>query len=92
MIAARYLAELEQRSSILTTENAEMKAHAPEGWIRPAEVLKQLEERAGKHTAQVEALETEHTLHIKSLEAQVEELKVRLGKYKMAVDDMVKIT
>lgn len=92
MIAARYLAELEQRSSILTTENVELKAHAPEGWIPPAELLKQLEEQAEKHAAQVEALQTEHTLQIKSLEAQVEELELRLGKYKTAVDDMAKIT
>ncbi len=92
MIAARYLAELEQRSSILTTENVELKAHAPEGWIPPAELLKQLEEQAEKHASQVEALETEHTLQIKSLEAQVEELELRLGKYKTAVDDMAKIT
>jgi len=92
MIAARYLAELERCNSMLTTENAEMKAHAPEGWIPPAEVLKQLEEQAEKHAAQVETLETEHTSQIKSLEAQVAELEVRLGKYKTAVHDMAKIT
>ncbi len=92
MNTARYLAELEQRNSMLTTENAELKAHAPEGWIPPAEVLKQLEQQAEKHAAQVEALDTEHTSQIKSLEAQVEELEVRLGKYKTAVDDVAKIT
>lgn len=91
MITARYLAALERYNSMLTTENAELKVHAQEGWISPAELLKQLEEQAEKHAAQVESLETEHTSQTKSLEAQVEELELRLGKYKTAVDDVAKI-
>lgn len=84
--AARQFAELERCNASLTTDNADIKANAPEGWIPPAEVSKQLEQQAEKHAAQIEALKTEYTSRIKSLEAQVKELEVRLGKYRTAVD------
>lgn len=94
--AARQIAELERCNASLTEANADMEAHAPEGWIPPAELLKQLkqqaDQQADQHAAQVGALETEHASRIKSLEAQVEELEVRLGKYKTAINDLANIT
>lgn len=79
MNAARQFGELERCNAALTKDNADMNANAPEGWIAPAEVSKQFEQQAEKHAAQIEALKTEHTSRIKSLEAQVKELGVRLG-------------
>lgn len=90
--AACQFAELERCNAILTEDNTELKAYTPEGWIPPAAVLEQLKQQADKHTVQIEALGTEQATRIKSLEAQVEELEVGLGKYKRAVEDMANIT
>lgn len=91
MNAARQFGELERCNAALTKDNADMKANAPEGWIPPAEVSKQLEQQAEEHAALIEALKTEHTPRMKSLEAQVKELEVRFGKYRTAVENMSNI-
>lgn len=91
MDVAREFAELQRCNAILTNDNANMKSNAPEGWIPPAEVSRQLEVQAEKHAVQLGALKTELTLRIEKIEAEKEELKIRLGKYKTAVDNMLSI-
>lgn len=92
MNVAREFAELQRCNAILTNDNANMNSNAPEGWIPPAEVSRQLEQQTEKHAVQLGALKTELTLRIEKIEAEKEELKIRLGKYKTAVDSMAIIS